>query len=74
MEIVNRAREAGGSAVARIMGLKILRVATLGLAPQALFCRPLRGLFAQISIIARRPMNRDCLPAVCAPGPRECGR
>jgi hypothetical protein len=74
MEIVNRAREAGGSAVAHFMGWKICVSRILGLAPQALFCRPLRGLFAQSSIIATRPMNRDCLPAVCAPGPRECGR
>jgi hypothetical protein len=39
-----RARGAGGSAVARSAGSNVSDRFLLGLAPQALFCRPLRGL------------------------------
>ena len=44
---MDRAREAGGSAAARFAGSVTLFYILPGLAPQALLCRPLRGLGAQ---------------------------
>jgi len=45
---MDRARGAGDSAAARFAGsVALFYIPYLGLAPQALFCRPLRGLGAQ---------------------------
>ena len=46
-----RAREVGDSAAARFAGSVHIFYMILGLAPQALYCRPLRGLRAQTSEI-----------------------
>jgi len=54
------AREAGGSAVARFTGSIFLIDEVLGLAPQALCFRPLRGLTIQINCELFHQLQSRC--------------
>ena len=63
-KIKPRARETGDSAVARFAGSRpFFFYSFLGLAPQALFCRPLRGLGAPhpLALLAFAGSGRNIL-------------